>query len=85
MCRGLLDTVSVPRTYWWTASGRALLIGQVLNRRVSTASEWILSVDLSLFFLTFLTEFTRLSFDILTPKIASSQSTAAHDASTLPA
>ena len=41
----------------------SLLIGQEILRRVSTASEWILTLDLVVLFLTFLREFTRIDFD----------------------
>ena len=46
------------------------LLGQEINRRMSTGSEWTVSVDLVIFFLTFLAEFTRISFDAPALKVA---------------
>lgn len=45
------------------------LIGQEKNRRLSTCSEWILCVDLVIFFLSFAGEFTRISFDVPALKV----------------
>jgi len=47
-----------------------LLIGQESNRRVSTTSEWILTIGLILYFLTFLAEFMKISFDAPALKVA---------------
>ena len=56
--------------YWWTGGACALLIGQESNRRVSTTSEWILTIGLILYFLTFLVEFMKISFDAPALKVA---------------
>jgi len=69
--------------YWWTRDALALLIGQVLNRRLSTASEWVLSLDMILFFLTFFAEFMRINFDA--PALKSCGPPVAHVTNSVPA
>jgi len=52
-----------------------LVIGQEKHRLLSTTSEWILSMDLVLFFLTFCGEFAEINFDAPALKVKSPRHT----------